>query len=127
MDPIPEEVARFIDNNVESMEQLEILRVLGEGPRTWSAQDLAREAQIEPSLLAGHVEALQNRGLLKCEPQGDETGYRCAPTTPELERQLSELLLFYKQRPVSLIKLVYMRANARLKAFADSFRLRKEK
>lgn len=58
LDPFPEEIKKFIDANIESIEQLEILRVLGECPqREWSFAELAKDAshhatatsQIRPS------------------------------------------------------------------------------
>jgi DNA-binding MarR family transcriptional regulator len=127
-DPIPEPIARFLDCNVESIEQLEMLRVLGEAPgKEWTAGDLAKEVQCRSADIGGHLAALQQRGLLKTEQRQSLTICRHAPATPEIEGQLDELLRFYKERPVTLIKAVYERAQARLKAFADAFRLRKEK
>jgi hypothetical protein len=37
------------------------------------------------------------------------------------------VLQLYRERPVSMIKLVYARARDPLRNFADAFRLRKEK
>lgn len=39
---------------------------------------------------------------------------------------VARLLQIYRQRPVSMIKLVYKRAKDSLRAFADAFRFRKE-
>ena len=46
--------------------------------------------------------------------------------TPDLEEMLGRLLQMYKERPVTMIKMVYERAEDPLRAFADSFRIRKE-
>ena len=121
-----DDLLRFIDGYVESIEQLEILRVLGETPgATHAADDLARASQTQPSAIAGHLAALEQRGLIKMDSVESKPLYRLAPGTPELEQRLSQLLRFYRERPVTLIRMVYARDD-RLRAFADAFRLRKE-
>ncbi len=125
--PIPEELLRFIDANVESVEQLEILRILGEAPaKQWNACDLARDSQIHPSSIAAQLAALESRGLLKTEMPDGQLVCAYGPKTAQLKGSLTQLLQFYKERPVTLIKVVYARADHRLNAFAEAFRLRKE-
>lgn len=126
-EPIPDQVARFVDDYVESIEQLEILRVLGEAPtKEWNAADLATATQIHPSAIAPHLAALEQRGLLKIEKREGIAFCRYGTASADTEKKLTELLQFYKERPVTLIRVVYDRANDRVKAFAESFRLRKE-
>lgn len=124
--PIPEDLLRFLEANVDSIEQLELLRVLGEHPiQEHNAADLARECQIKPSSIAAELTALEHRGLLKTRSQDPHLfcSFNPAPSTDGL---LKRLLQFYREHPVILIKVVYARAQDRLKAFADAFRLRKE-
>ena len=126
-DPFPEDVCRFLDSNIESIDQLEILRVLGEGPdREWTAAALAEEIQGPPAGMAAHLAALGGRGLVAAESRGGEAVCRYAPATPQVDAMVKRLLQCYRERPVSMIKLVYARAADPLRAFADAFRLRKE-
>jgi DNA-binding MarR family transcriptional regulator len=123
----PEHFVRFIDANIESIDQLEILRVLGEDvEKTWAADKLAVECQIKPSNIAANLAALEKRGLLRTQLQESSLVARFVQTTPEMETALRQLLQFYQERPVTLIKLIYARANDRLNSFAEAFRLRKE-
>lgn len=123
----PEDVVRFLDAHVESIDQLEILRVLGEEPaREWSAGALAAEVQVAPRAIEAHLTALRGRGLVGAEARGAETVYRFGPATPELDALARRVLQCYRERPVSMIKLVYARADDPLRAFADAFRLRKQ-
>lgn len=127
MEPIPDEIRTFLDRYIESIDQLEILRILGEDPaREWPAAALAAQVQCEPAAVAAHAAALRARGLLASETRGAEVVWRHAPQGPEAERLVGLLLQMYKQRPVSMIKLVYARAKDPVRAFADAFRLRKE-
>lgn len=127
MDPLPEEVKQFVEANVASVDQLEVLRLLGEDrQREWSAAELARELQAPPQDMPAQLGALQARGLLAVTPRGTELYCRHGARTPELEAMLDRLLQVYRQRPVTLIRLVSARANEVLRTFADAFRIRKE-
>ena len=126
-DPLPDDVRRFLDENIESLEQLEILRLLSEAPdRECTAAQLAAEIQAEPSAAAAHLSALAGRGLLILSGSGTDAVARHGTRAPELGERLGRVLAAYRERPVTMIKLVYARANERLKAFSDAFRLRKE-
>ncbi len=127
MDPLPEEVKKFMAANIDSVDQLEILRVLGEDPhKEWRAPDLAREVQTAPDAIGPHLAALRSRGLLATETRGSDLFCRHGPDNAEREAMLTRLLQVYRERPVSMIKLVYARAKDPLKTFADAFRLKKE-
>lgn len=126
-EPFPEDVDRFLDKNVGSIDQLEILRVLGEDPnREWKAAALAQEIQAKPEEMGRHLAALRSRGLLITETREADLFCRWGPATPELENDLRKVLQFYRERPVSMIKLVYAQAADPLRNFADAFRLRGE-
>jgi hypothetical protein len=123
-DPLPEDVRRFLDEHIESLEQLEILRLLSEDPtREWTAAQLGAEIQADPSVAAAHLAALAGRGLLASSSPAVS---RYGASTPELGERLARALAVYRERPVTMIKLVYARASERLRAFSDAFRLRKE-
>jgi hypothetical protein len=128
MEPIPQDVVAFLDANVESFEQLELLRILGQSPdREWQLAELAHEVQTDLQTAARHAAALGGRGLLTQVTRGAETAFRYGCEKPALERQLRGMLTAYNERPVSMIKLVYAQASNPLRAFSDAFRVRKEK
>ncbi|MCE9566713.1 MAG: hypothetical protein K8U57_32310 [Planctomycetes bacterium] len=125
-EPLPADIVSFLDSHVESIDQLEILRILGETPsRGWPVASLATEAQASLHNIAAHLAALRDRGLLSCEGTGADLVWRFAPATPELATIVLRVLQIYRERPVSMIKLVYARADDPLRAFANAFRLRK--
>jgi hypothetical protein len=127
VDPFPQDVKQFLDANIESVEQLEILRLLGENPeKEWNSTTLAQEAQTQAKTIASQLTHLQARCLLTTMLRGKEVFCRYGPSTPEIETRLQHLLQVYQQRPVTMINLVYARAQAALRTFADAFRLRKE-
>lgn len=126
MDRFPEDVTRFLYNNVESIDQLEILRVLGEDREgEWDVVALAVAVQSDPQAVRAHLAAMHARGLLEMTARGEGVSCRYGASTPEQEDMIRRLLQLYKERPVTMIKMVYEQARDRLRAFADSFRTRK--
>jgi DNA-binding transcriptional ArsR family regulator len=116
-----------MDANVESVEQMEILRILGERRDSeHSASELALVSQVQPSAIGAQLAALEQRGLVKTQLQGDTIFCRYGPSTEDKKNLLDRLLQLYKERPVTLIRLIYDRTALRLKAFTDAFRLRKD-
>jgi hypothetical protein len=123
--PFPDEIRRFIDAHIESIDQLEILRVLGDNPaQEFRPAALAAEVQADPAVVAAHLTAMHGRGLLVATVRGGEMMARYGPANPALAEQVGRLLQHYKERPVSMIKLVYERQKDPLRNFADAFRLR---
>jgi hypothetical protein len=127
VEPLPEDVRQFLDTAIQSVDQLEILRLLGENPvRAWTADELAPEVQASPEVVAQDLTALQSRGLIALEQGATGPVWRHGPHTPELEARLGRFLQLYRERPVSMIKAVYNRPDDVLRSFADAFRLRKK-
>lgn len=126
MIPFPEEIARFLHANIESVEQLEILRVLAsDREKDWKADELAPVVQAEPQTTARDLAALERRGLVTAL-DGPRLAYRYGPQGRDLEVHLSCLLKHYNERPVSMIRMIYAMANNTLRTFADAFRIRKD-
>jgi hypothetical protein len=106
----PDDVRRFIDGWIDSVDQLEILRLLADHPETaWDASAVARElpAAAAPAAALG---VLHDRGLLTAERRGAAVVYRHDPDAAVAD-QLSRVLHFYHERPVSVIRAVYTRSK----------------
>jgi len=126
--PISADLLRFIEANIGSVEQLEILRVLGESPeRSRTATELSRECQCKPSEIDMHLAALRERGLLRMQQQESQILYIHGGGSNEKDELLVRLLQCYRERPVTLIKLAYARGDERLRALAEAFQIGKGK
>ena len=65
MTPFPEDMARFIETNIDSVDQLEILRILAADPqKEWGSATMGREAQIQPQTITLHLDVLDGLVLL---------------------------------------------------------------
>jgi len=114
-------------DNVESIDQLEILRILGERrEKEWDCAALAEAVQAKPQAVKAHLIAMHARGLLVMTASESGLSCRFGLNTAELEIMVLRLLQMYKERPVTMIKMVYARAQDPLRAFADAFRIRKQ-
>lgn len=126
MEPIPEKTFRFLEQNIDSVDQLELLRLLAtDRDKEWSCATLAQAAQTHPHTIARHLEILERRGLVGVVRQPDVT-YRYGVRSPAVDSELTFLLRLYNERPVSIIRLIYTRNQSTWCRFAEALRLRKE-
>lgn len=126
MAPLPQEIIDFLDKNISCIEQLEILRVLKEDPiKEWDTDELGQAVQAKPEVVAAYIAVMQGRGLLTLV---GERNHRCRfGPVAELEGIVERLLRSYKERPVTMIRLVYDKAAIPLRTFADAFRIKEDK
>jgi hypothetical protein len=125
VDPIPASVQRFLIANINSVDQLEILRLLAaDHDKRFSAAELAKERQVsaEMDMIERQVRVLAARGLLTVvgeQPLTCQFGARSS----ELETEVQAMVDFYVERPVSIIRLVYEHEK-QVRSFAEAFRLK---
>jgi hypothetical protein len=121
-----EELCGFIQDALPNLDAVEILLFLRRHPdRPWSADALVHEvhpAVIARAVVAKHLELFLAQGLLSLE-QG---GYQYRPATPHLHEMVEALDAAYRERPVSLIRLIYFLKNNKIQSFADAFRIKKD-
>jgi hypothetical protein len=124
--PFPEDIIRFLYDHIDSIDRLEILRILGEDrEKEWDSVALAGAVQADPQVVRAHLMAMHSRGLLMVMLRGADLACRYGARTPELEDMVNRLLRTYTERPVTTINLVYERARNPLRALADALRIKK--
>lgn len=127
MEPISEDVRRFLQTQIASVEQLEVLRVIAEDPqREFSDDELRRLAQVSAEAIHPHLRTMNERGLLRTRSADTRMYAQYGPHTTKLAEQIGQLLEVYRRHPVTMIRLVYKRSTAALDDFADAFRIRKK-
>jgi hypothetical protein len=116
----------FIQRAVPTVEAADLLLILSAQPETWwSVTELA--ARLRPGLMltdsevARYVEIFQKNRLLD---SGADKRFRYRPETEQLNADVQTLTQAYRERPVTLIRMIYAFRDAKIRSFADAFKLR---
>jgi uncharacterized membrane protein YheB (UPF0754 family) len=106
VNPFSDEVIRFVAANVDSIDQLEILRLLSDNEtKHWSPAELADELQTSTEAAMKHIEVLAQRRLLTV--LGDSSLVcQHGALTQELVQEVQLLLQAYNERPVTMIRML---------------------
>jgi hypothetical protein len=119
-------IKQFISDQFDSVAELELLLLLRTDPsRTWTAQEAGAALYANPDAVSLLMDALKSKRLL--ETEGSEQRFFFRPESDELFRLIDELADLYRERRVAVITLIYSKPIDKIRSFADSFRLRKDK
>ena len=118
-------ITQFIQSQIGTVDHLRALMLLYGSPRTeWDVIDVATKLYLPPDRLGVVLSELEARGLvITC---GQPPRYRYEAKSQELTLLVREVVELDRTHPVSLIQLIYGEFGG-VKAFADAFKLRKEK
>jgi DNA-binding MarR family transcriptional regulator len=122
---LPNELQQFIDQNVESLAQLEALLLLKNEPdRVWTVEALAKALYITSDTAAALLANLVSRGFAK--PVDGQNGQYIYLATAESRDLVERLATLYEERRVAVITQIYSKPVNKVQTFADAFRLRRE-
>jgi hypothetical protein len=123
-DPL-EESRGFVYSHLPTVDHFRVLLLLQDDPeRGWQPSEIAGRLRLLPPVARAALADLHAKGLL--EFSDAEDCYRYAPRSAELDGMVRKLADFDRERPVSVIRMIYSRPTEP-QAFADAFRLRKPK
>lgn len=127
-DDLGGDVRRILLEDVDSVEQLEALLLLQSEPdRRWSADEVARRLYVQSGSAARSLLQFQERGYLNSLGSGPETLYFYSPRDAALDTAVRGLARAYRERRVRVISLVFGKPSAKVRTFAEAFRIREEK
>jgi DNA-binding MarR family transcriptional regulator len=122
----PTELQQFIDQNVESLAQLEALLLLQNEPsRAWTVEALAKSLYITAETAAALLKDLTARGFAKVV-DGANGHYAYFPANAESRDLVARLAKLYEERRVAVITQIYSKPVNKVQTFADAFRIRRE-
>jgi hypothetical protein len=125
-DDFTADVKQFIDQNIESLAQLETLLLLkGDPERIWDAAEIAKALYIPPDLAEALLADFARRGFAKAMPP-PAVRYSYGATDADLNDLIGRVATAYQDRRVAIISLIYSKPLNKVQTFADAFRLRKE-
>lgn len=125
---LPPEVVDFLARHIDSVEQLETLLLLhGEPARGWNASEAAQALYRRPESIGRRLAILHLQGLLAVSHDEPEPCFRYAPGETDTDAAVRALAEAYRERRTSVVTLIASRPMDNVRAFADAFRIRKEK
>jgi len=108
--------------SIASVWELELLLLLLRSPkRNWEFEELIHELRASPTVVGQAVKQLCAQGFATETSRSVVQFHPADATRYEFIRTLDEL---YAAKPVTVIKQIMSRPNARLKTFSDAFRFR---
>jgi hypothetical protein len=128
---VPADLQRFLQEYLESLEQLEILVLLHRRPDyAWSALEVADELRVRDSLAEEELRRLSDRGLLTLAGSISNPSFRYGPISETLAQMTRQLVETYGEQRVAIMMLMTANAIQRLRAgalgmFSNAFVFRK--
>lgn len=125
---ITTDIERFIHDNINSVEQLEILLLLATPPQQeWSALEASKHLYRQVNSVREKLDELRDRGLLSVRQDVPEAAllYSYTPNGRQ-DAIVQGLARAYQVRKDAVIRLIFNRPSDNLRAFSDAFRIRKD-
>jgi hypothetical protein len=122
-----DEFCRFIQTSVPSVETAELLLLLLREPeRWWKPEELPGAlppgANVSGAEVARLLELLRARALITVD---GEQRVRYSPGSADADKLVGLLAQAYRERPVTLIRVIYALRDSKIRSFAEAFRFRK--
>jgi predicted ArsR family transcriptional regulator len=118
------ELRAFLYSCIDAVEQVELLAVVSQSGRSWTAHAVGQALGVTDTVARHHLETLAARGLLQITV-GAELSYSYAPKTGELRRYADQLVERYATSRTAVLRFITSNPR-RLKQFSDAFKLRDE-
>jgi hypothetical protein len=123
---IPDDIARFILEKVDSVAQLEALLLLhNNSEKQWSVRALAARLYVDEEQTARLLSDLCRQGLAVEIPSKPPL-YQYQPSSIQLRQMVDRVAEFYSKHLVPITNLIHSKPKTRLQQFADAFKFRKD-
>ena len=122
-----DEFFRFLRASVPTVDAAEALLLLQREPeRWWSAEEVA--AALLPAVALSASEAAAYLGRFEATglvALGLDQRAQYRPGHSQLDAHVSTLAQAYRERPVTLIRVIYALRDSKIFSFADAFKLKR--
>lgn len=119
MDP---EVQRFLLTFIGSVEQLEVLLLLRSAPqRTWTASEVSSELRRARRSIGRCLDRLARQRLAV---RAGADGFRYTDDE-SIEQRVAAVAQTFRERPVSVVTLIYSKGVDEMQTLADAFLFKK--
>lgn len=118
---------RFLRAAVPTVDAAELLLLLHREPQRWwagtdAADALTPEARLSEADVVRYVGLFQASALVAVGP---DRRFQYRPASDAVDANVRTLAQAYRERPVTLFRVIYALRDSRIQSFADAFRLRR--
>lgn len=125
-DEIPAHLRGFLEENIDTVPQLETLLMMYEKPDNgWLVADVASRNYITEQRAIETLNSLQRRGLVTAEESPQR--FRFDSSNEEIRTLVAELALYYRRKLSVVTELIHSKPSASVKEFARAFELKKDR
>ncbi|NUP13124.1 MAG: hypothetical protein HOW73_44350 [Polyangiaceae bacterium] len=127
MTEIPSDIRKFLYEHVETLEELEVLLLLGRNPdKTFTKEEAEIELKIPFDAVASAFQTLRKTRLCDLIVGGADDAFQLTRKDPLARAHVAKLVALYDTSRFELLKLLSAAAMDRLsnsmtRAFADAF------
>jgi hypothetical protein len=123
---IPAHVRLFLEENIDTVPQLETLLMMYETPnRGWLVADVASRNYISEPRASETLHALQRRSLVISDESPPR--FRFNPASEDVRTLVAELSVCYQRKLSAVTELIHAKPSASIKEFARAFDLKKDR
>lgn len=122
IEPLEDDLERFIVENFKSISELELLILLfATNGRRWGPCELSMELRSNTDLVARQLKTLHERGLIEV----DDGLYFFRKTEEKIHSLIAKMSSTYPERRITIINLIYSKPDELIRGLADAFQMRK--
>lgn len=123
-----DQFCRFLQETITAVDAAELLLLAADRPDAWASaaelvERLRPKAQMAEEEARRYLDVFVARGLLET---GADGRVRFRPAGEDLAQHVRTLAQAYEERPVTLVRVIYALKDAKIRTFAEAFRLRKK-
>ena len=126
-DDLPPEVRLFLENAINSIEQLQVLLLLYIKPdRAWSISEIATELRSVDTSIEKRLNDIYQKQILE-KYKDDEKLHKFLPASSTMRTLIENVAYQNQLRPYQVIDAIYSAPSKSIQDFADAFKVRGEK
>ena len=123
---LPDDVVRFLNEHIESVEQLEVLLLLHRAAGSaWTADMVAAALHTQPASAGRRLAALHEHGLID-RAQPEPPAYCFVLDGSGSNEMIDTVADTYRERRVAVVTAIASKPMENVRAFSDAFRLRRK-
>jgi hypothetical protein len=123
---IPAHVLRFIEENIDTVPQLETLLMMSEAAdRDWRLADVAAHNYIPEHHAEQILSALRRRGLVSIEEAPPR--FRFSPASEQVRALVAEVALCYRANLSRVATFIHSKPSVSVREFARAFDMKKDR